>query len=367
MRRRRLTVKNRKKLVMSLVMMLLALALLIGATAGVIALIKGRNKSGELEALDFSPEDSYVSTGSGVLYLSGGKLTYKDISNKKNDFSLTVSTDGVKIAGYGSTAAVYNASAMQIVGASSPVEFSGQVMDVKCGSAHVAALHLSASGTTSLIIYDIKGNLVDEIEFGARYLMNFGFYGGNGSLLWTLELDTSGSVPNSTLTTYDLAKGTTTGVIPIYGQLAERIVMTGSSTYVCGTNSLVRYKDNSEVYRIQVYGWELLDVSTESSKPMFLYRPRSDEGQISTVEIYTVAEEDLANETKRQLQLPEGTFAAYLSGGNVAAFAPDGVSVIASDGTGEKMQFDFTAESAVKLDKTHFLVLGGGGAYLLSL
>ena len=309
----------------------------------------------------------HLPTCSGLLYLVDGQLSYKDLAEKKKDFSIAVASDGIKLAGYNDTAVVYNAAAMQIVGAANPVEFSGQVMEVKCGSSHVAVLHLSAGGTTSLIIYDTKGVLKDEIVFESRYLTDFGFYGEGGSLLWTLELDTTGSIPNSTLTTYDLSKGTTTGVIPIQGQLAERIVMTGSSTYVCGTNSLVRYRDNSEAYRIMVYGWELLDVSTSGQKPSFLYRPRSDEGQISTVEVHTVAEEDVASESKRQLQLPEDTFAAYLSGSRVAAFAPGGVSLIASDGSAETVKFDFTADSAVKLNETNFLVLGTDGAYLVTL
>ena len=367
MRRRKLAVKNMKKLVTRLGLMILALLLIIGLIVGVVALIRGAKKSGDLTPLGFTAENMHLPTGSGLLYLVDGQLSYKDLAEKKKDFSIAVASDGIKLAGYNDTAVVYNAAAMQIVGAANPVEFSGQVMEVKCGSSHVAVLHLSAGGTTSLIIYDTKGVLQDEIVFESRYLTDFGFYGEGGSLLWTLELDTTGSIPNSTLTTYDLSKGTTTGVIPIQGQLAERIVMTGSSTYVCGTNSLVRYRDNSEAYRIMVYGWELLDVSTSGQKPSFLYRPRSDEGQISTVEVHTVAEEDVAGESKRQLQLPEDTFAAYLSGSRVAAFAPGGVSLIASDGSAETVKFDFTADSAVKLNETNFLVLGTDGAYLVTL
>ena len=85
------------------------------------------------------------------------------------------------------------------------------------------------------------------------------------------------------------------------------------------------------------------------------------------MEVHTVAEEDVAGETKRQLQLPEDTFAAYLSGSRVAAFAPGGVSLIASDGSAETVKFDFTADSAVKLNETNFLVLGTDGAYLVTL
>lgn len=367
MRRRRLTVKNRKKLIMRLGLLILAALLVIGLIVGGILLFTGSHSSTELEEMAFSPEDLYIATGTGILSLTDGQLTYRDLSDKGKNYSLSVASEGVKLSGYGSTAVVYNAAAMQIVGASAPVEFSGQVMDVKCGSSYVAVMHISASGATSLLLYNIKGNLRDELSFEGQYLIDFGFYGTEGNLLWTLELDTTGSIPNSTLTTYDLNKGTTTGVIPIQGQLPEHIEMTSASTYVCGTNSLIRYQDSTEAYRILVYGWELLDVSTATGKPMFLYTPRDEDGYLSVAEIRTVAEADVASETKRQIQLQDDAFAAFLSSGRVVSFTPSGAVIAAADGTKEKMEFPFTAESSIKLDETHFLVLGGGSVWMVTL
>ena len=106
-----------KKLVTRLGLMILALLLIIGLIVGVVALIRGAKKSGNLTPLGFTAENMHLPTGSGLLYLVDGQLSYKDLAEKKKDFSIAVASDGIKLAGYNDTAVVYNAAAMQIVGA----------------------------------------------------------------------------------------------------------------------------------------------------------------------------------------------------------------------------------------------------------
>ena len=154
-------------------------------------------------------------------------------------------------------------------------------------------------------------------------------------------------------------------MIPVLQQLPESVLCTANSVFYCGTDSLVRYQGNSEAYRVTVYGWELLDASSASSKPMFLYAPRT-RSELVTAEVVTLAEEDLSGESRVKLQLPEGSFAAFLSNGKVISFAPGGVTKTTTAGKSETTAFEFSADSAEKLAEGRFLVTSGENLYLVT-
>ncbi|MEL7609220.1 MAG: hypothetical protein AAGU74_06910 [Bacillota bacterium] len=346
----------------------LTLAAIAGVVFGALKLFGNAGARAELDALPFTAQEPYVYTGAGFLYLQGGTVNYKDLSDEGKDYSLSVAQQDIRLAGGTNIAAVYSAAAMQIVSATTPVEFSGAIEQVRCGVSHAAALVNDAAGKASLLVYDNTGKLLDELTFADQYLVSFGFFGSAGDTLWTLEMDACGEIPCSTIKTYDIDRMTTTGVLPIQNQLVSDVVMTQSSTFVVGTNHLIRFSrtGNTEAYRLLIYGYTLLDYSVASA-PSFLFKPRG-EADLSLVRLYTVSEGDAAAQTARDFTLPADTLGAFLCGGNVAAVTPDKICLYKSDATPLKtIELEGVAQKAYKLDASKLLIESGGQLSIISV
>lgn len=331
-----------------------------------IKLFKPSGKAASLAALPFSAQSNYEYIGSGFLYQSGNSVNYVDNQDEKKNYSLSVSNADIKLAGGPNIAVVYSQSAMQIVDAPQPAEFTGTVLDVECGSSHAAVLHRSLSDTHTLMVYDAKGVQQDELSFEDQFLVDFGFYGETTDSLWTLTLDTTGSRPVSNITTYDMEKSATTGVLPIQNQLIENIAMTESSIFVVGTNNLIRYarSGNNETYRLLIYGWKLVDQNAK--RGLFLFARRGEEG--STMRLYSVAESDLANEKLQDIQIPAGCIKTFVMDSGVVAVCRDKLVIIQQDGTvKEERKLGIAATDAVKLSATQLAVISGNSVYKLAV
>lgn len=222
----------------------------------------------------------------------------------------------------------------------------------------------------SLQVYDKAGTQTDQMDFPDGELMDFGFAQTQDDTLWTLEMAPAGSLPLSTLTTYNLATNHTTGVMTIQGQLVDQVWFTQNSIFFSCTNNLIRFTrtGNTEAYRLLVYGWELCDVSTAGSTPLFLYRERGATGTSGTVKIYALPEGETASATVSAVQLPAGTLGAFLAGGNLYACTQDTLYVYSSTGKQTNaVALPRTVDRAQRLSETHLLLTGGNGLYVAAL
>lgn len=354
-------------------MLVLVPLLIAGAVFGIISLTKKSGTMGAPTELPFTKSDPYVFTGNGFLYMKGTSLYYKDLVDSKKDYSFIVSASDVKLTASLNISALYNSSAVQIVGAPSPIERTGQILNVRCGSKHVVILREDGNGSTSMQIFDTAGNQKDEIDIpkGTAYIVDFGFTAAAEDVLWTLTVDTASEIPLSTITTYDLAKGSTTGVLTVHHQLIESLQFTQNSIFAIGTNDLIRYNNASEVYRLRVYGWKLLDFSASgaSAKPLFLFAPRNASSALSTVKVYSVAEAEVASDQVMTFQLPENTLSAFLAGGNLVACTGNALYTYAMNGSKSSVELGLTVDGpgAVKLSENRMLLFQGEKLYLASI
>ncbi|MCE5236100.1 MAG: hypothetical protein ABFC62_08995 [Clostridiaceae bacterium] len=368
MQRRRLKAKNKRKTAVRLAFLALGALALIGAVTGlVLALSKGA-ALGAMEALPFSAEATQIFTGNGFLYLADGKLNYFDLNDERKNLSLSTSTTDVRLAASKGIYALYNSSAVQIVGVSFPIEFSGTVQSVRCGSAYVAVYRLDASGNGAIQVFNFKGERQAEsdVDLSGATLVNYGFRSGDDDTLWTLTLDTGSSTPVQTLTTYDLAKTATTGVITVSGELAETVAFTEKSVFAVCTGNLLRFNrtGNAQAYRVIVYGYKYLDASFAGPRPLFLFVPR-DGAKLSSVMLLSVDEADVASERRVFLQLPPNALTAAVANGKLLVYCADAVYVYSEKGTLlSKEAFETPIDAAAKLDDSHMVVTRGGTLYL---
>ncbi|HWS30974.1 MAG TPA: hypothetical protein VN512_12785 [Clostridia bacterium] len=367
MQRRRLKAKNKRKTASRLVLMVLAALVLIGAAVGLALALKGNKTLKASEQLPFSAEATRLFTGSGFLYIADGKLNYLDLSDESKNLSLSVSTADVRLAASKSVYALYNSSAVQIVGVNLPIEFSGTVQSVKCGASHVAVYRLDASGNGAIQVFNAKGERTDnDIDLNAVTLINYGFRSGDDDTLWTLTLDTESSTPVQTLTTYDLAKSTTTGVITISGELTETVSFTEQSVFAACTGNLLRFNrtGNAQAYRVIVYGYKLIDASFNGSRPLFLFVPR-DGASLSSVMLLGVDEGDVASERRVFLRLPQNALTAAVANGKLLVYCADAVYTYSEKGTLLSTEtFETPIEGATKLNDSYMLLKRGSVLYL---
>lgn len=332
------------------------LALLGGLVYLGIKLLAGVGKA-EAAALPFPATQKYAFTGTGFLYQQGGKLLYHGLDDAAREVR-TLEGENFEVAGGKAITVIYHATAMKIVGVTDPIEFNGTVLKVRCGSAHAGVVFQDAQGQLCLQVYNAAGELKDEQVFANQALLDFGFSPGENEALWTLDMDTAGELPASTIKLYNMDKDSITGVFSIQSQAVDRVLITAQSVFVAGTNHLIRYGGSSEAYRLLTYGYDFLDFS--AAGPAFLYVSRNQEG-LSPVRLYLVEEADIANEKLYDISLPADTLCCFLYNSSPVAVTPTAVIVYKATGAvSSTVTLEEPAVAAWKLDNGRVLIETAG-------
>lgn len=366
MRKRRFVIRRKGAALLRIGLLLGALLLLLGAAYGVFTLVRSGGQRMASAQLPFTADTNYTFTGKGFLYMYGDRLYYEDLTDTKKNASYQVSSEGIRLAASPTLSVLYHASAVQIIGVAEPLPIAGQVLDVACGTDHVAILRQDSGGAASLLIFDKSGAQTDQMDFEPGALVDFGFAQTGDETMWTLELSVLGSLPVSTLTTYNLATNHTTGVMSVQDQLVDGVVFTQNSIFLSCTTSLIRFNRTgiTEAYRLLVYGWELYDISTAGGSPVMLYRERGAAGGEGTVKLYTLPEGGVASAMVRDVQLPAGATAAFLAGGKL--YACTAKEMYTYSNTGKLLatqELPRATDSVTKLSDGYILLKSGNGLY----
>lgn len=378
MARRRFKSKNRALTFRRVGLIALILALLVGVAVGIASLAREKDSFGTLADLPFSSEASYVFTGKGFYYIDGEDLVYHDLEDPEAGAkNMKLGTTDVTMCASSSLAALYSGSSLQILGLADVIDAGGTVLGIRCGASHAAVMRQDSAGGAAVIVYDASGTLVDVIEQGASLLVDCGIREtADGDVLWTLMLDSSGSVPVSTITTYTykvdgagVARASMSGVMSVQGQLVDKLVFTAKSIFIAGTSHLIRCDAgvSGEAYRLLTYGYRLADYSTGGAVPLFVYVQREAES-VSRVKLYSAAESGVPEATARELSLPEGTLGFAAAGGKFYAFTES--EMIAYDAKGAllaRYELGFTLTGVKKLDEKRILAQTAGQARLITL
>ena len=368
-KRRKFKLADKKKAALRLALLLAAFVAIAAAVYGLVSLFKNRTVASALTPMGFVLGDNYTFSGSGFLYFSGDKLIYDDIADNKKDTTYKVSTGDVSLAASTGISVLYHDTAVQIIGAQDALVFSGSVRSVACGNTHVAVLREDSGGNVALLIYDKTGTQTDQMDFKTTTPVAFGFSNTADETLWTLEIGVSGSLPVSSVTTYNLSTQRTTGVMTVQSQLIDKVLFTQNSVFLSGTDNIIRYAlpGNSEAYRLVVYGWKLLDYTFFGSAPLMLYAERNAQ-TVGTVKLYQLPEGDVADASIHSVQLPAGTVGMFVAGGKFYACTADTMYVYTAAGKlSTTISLTVSADSVTKLSDSYMLVESGGALYTLSL
>ncbi len=363
--RKRLVARNRRRTITRLLLLLLLGVIVIGGiVAAVLLLTKKGSQQAQLTALPFSSQAEYSYTGSGFLYTTAEGIAYHDIADSNNDYTASVTTGEVKLVGSATAHVLYNAAALKIVGAPDSNSYAELLVDVACGSGHVAALWQDAAGKESIQVLNLTGEQKDLLVFEKQYVVDFGFNTTKNEYLWVQTLDIQSDTPICTIHIYNMTLGSTSGILQIQNQMVERVYFTNNSIFIVGTNQIIRYalENNRDTYRETVYGWKVLDYSNGSS---FLLSPRSS-GTLGLLKVMTLAEADVSSAKQTLIQAPAGAIGAFLLADKLAIVTEK--NVYTYDLSGKRLSeytWDITVSDAKKLDNSTLLIAQeSGGLYL---
>ncbi len=378
MARRRFHSKNKALTFRRVGLMALAAALLVGVALGIAALVRVRDSYGTLSDLPFDSASPYVYTGAGFYYIAGDTLNYYDLADPEDaSKKMKLGTTNVTMCASPALAALYSGNSVQILGVNEIIDAGGTVLGIRCGTSHTAVMRQDAAGNAAVLVYDAAGNFIDMIEQGAELLVDCGLRQTSaGDVLWTLMLDSSGSVPVNTITTYTyevdgagVPRASMSGVLSVQGQLVDRVVFTQKSIFIAGTSHLIRCDAgvSGEAYRLLTYGYRLADVTTAGSVPLFVYVGRDGE-DARRVKLYSAAEGDVAEAHAREVNLPEGTVDFLAANGRFYAFTADAMYVYNASGALEtSYELGFPCDGAARLDEKRVVVESAGEMKLIVL
>lgn len=377
MAKRKLKSVDRAFTIKRLLLILLAAAVLAGGFFGVRAFLKSRASFGSVTSLPFYSEASYAYSDSVFYYADGDKLVIYNPSSPDSSKSMSLGTSDVSVAAANGTAALYSSSAVQIIGTDSIIDVGGQIAFVRCAANHIAVLRMDSAGDYAVLVYNKSGSLVDIIEQGDGIITDCGFYdSSSGDLMWTLILSTSADTPVTTLTTYSYATqgsesvATMSGVISVNSQIVDKVVFTKNSIFISGTEQLIRCDASisGESWRLLTYGYRLSDYSTASTKPLFLFVPRNEDG-MNEAKLYSVEESATSSATARTVQLSDGVHSVMAYSGKMAAFSTDTLYIYTAAGKlSGTYALDFSCVKATKLSENEALCeCADGSLKLLTL
>lgn len=364
--RTKLVARNKRRTILRLLLVLLILLLIAAGVVGVVWLLT-RDSTPTLSPTELPvPADSgYVPTGNGLLYRTSDGVAYYDFSDEDRNYEAPVNAADTRLLGSGDTHAVYNAAALQVIGAEYPLSLSGTIVDADLSAAHIAVLRADAGGAEDVLIFDTDGLQKDQLAFSTQYIVDFGFHTAKNEYFWVETLDTRMGTPVTGIHLYNMTLGSTSGLLQVQNQLIEKVYFTDSSIFLIGTNQIIRYalENNREAYRETVYGWKLVDCAGGT----FLLMPRSAE-QYGSLKLLRCEEGEYSGAKELILQAPAGTKNAFVMGDRLCMVAGDMLHYYSFEGKLlSEARLPAAADNAVKLSGNQLLIESGGGLSLVKI
>lgn len=149
-----------------------------------------------------------------------------------------------------------------------------EIISARLGSHYLAVLY-GEDDNCKARICDMDGRVQDEISFESQVVVDFGFF-SDGSLLWVMSMDTSGTVPTCTVTTYRLSRKSIMGSISDGEQVVYHAQFESDNICLVGEEYIKRYDEvGNEMTdkRTLVYGWFLTEVADTDGTPMLVFVP----------------------------------------------------------------------------------------------
>lgn len=205
--------------------------------------------------------------------------------------------------------------------------FSGSmedtILNARAGKVF-SAVQIGEEHNSSIVILESSGRQVEKIGLANQTVLDFGFF-NNDALFWLMSLNTEGTVPVCTISTYRPGK-LLAGTIEDNQQVLYEVLFQSSQIRAVGTTHIKDFDYTGkeiEANRILVYGWYLMSLDDQAANPMMAFVPvdQSDgAGGISDVRM-------IRGQLEQSVRLPYPAKRVVASGDAIYAFTGQYVMV----------------------------------------
>jgi len=206
---------------------------------------------------------------------------------------------------------------------------SQDVLSARTGQKYTAVL-LAPEHDSTIVLMENGGRQVDRIVFADQTVVDYGFF-SNEALFWAMTLDTSGTVPTCTISTYRPGR-TIAGSIKDKEQLMYRVMFQSAQVVCSGTTHLKVYDYTGvevPARRKLVYGFYLAAVDDISDNPMMAFVPDAQYGGSNTMHDVRMVRSGL----DQMVRMPFGCTKLVAKGNRVYGFSAEGYIMVAEAGT----------------------------------
>lgn len=200
----------------------------------------------------------------------------------------------------------------------------GDIISAKLGSKYLAVLY-GEDDNCKARITDMDGRVQDEIAFESQVVVDYGFF-SDGTLFWVMAMDTSGTVPTCTVTTYRLSRRSMLGSIADGEQVIYHAQFESDNICLVGEEYIKHYDEigNEKVEeRTLVYGWYLMDVADAAVNPMMVFVPETQATNSPLVSDVRLISGNVDN----IIRMPFAAHSLYANGSTLYGFSDSAVMV----------------------------------------
>ncbi len=300
-------------------------------TGLIVILTAGKSLEDTIVDMPFAVSSSHYTIGQNIVYADQDLLTCISPS-LATVWKLRLFSGGLSFTAGNDIIAATGQGVIQVIDTQGKHLFSTQ-LDGEIDSARVgkdmAAVYikqyLDGKTPSYIIVFNLSGEQLFLLDVTDRHVLDYGF-DEKSDALFVLELDATGSVPVSRISTYKPDTQAMTMIKELKDQLISSVYWIDNKIYAVGTSYLTIYGAmNTDVKEIMTYGWMLEDVN-QADDPKFIYVPSSN---TSTYDIARVIR-TFGSEIK--INLPPGVFKILHEGEKIYCFANKKLFVYTGEG-----------------------------------
>jgi len=309
----------------------IVLVTIVLITGLIVILTAGKSLDDTIVDMPFGSASSHYTVGQNIVYADQELLTCISPS-LSTVWKLRLFSGGLDFTANDDIIAAIGQGVIQVIDTQGQHQFStqldGDIESARVGKDMAAVFiqqHLDGKTPSYIIVFSLSGEQLFLLDVTDRFVLDYGF-DEMSDALYVLELDVSGSVPISRISTYKPDTQAMTMIKELKDQLVSAVYWIDDQIYAIGSTYLTVYGSlNSDVQEIMTYGWMLEDVY-QADDPKFIYVPSSSTGTYDIARIVRTSGSEI------KINLPPGVFKILHQGEKIYCFANEKLFVYTGEG-----------------------------------
>lgn len=361
--------ENKKRSRLSWIAVLLLVAVFTGGSFLLAQLLVGNRSTVLTRAtlLPCEPTQNVQPLGNGLVYYDGNLLRRLDGSGNQS-WSCMVGSGADFEAGKNGVAA-WNGTMLTLLDASNGSSLYSGNMEQSILSAHMgskyAAVLTGTENDSTIVVLERAGKQVDQIRFENKTVMDYGFF-SDGAMLWVMTLDTEGTTPMSSISTYRPGRSLA-GTITDADQVIYLVLFEESQIRAVGTTYIKTYDyTGPEITsaRELVYGWYMVDMG-EGDNPTMCFVPMNQaDGALNVNDVRLIR-----GSSERKIRMPFACSDLFMKGSTLYGFSGQYAMICGPEDTKPTVYtLPLTTDRVIGLtDNQSAIIISGDQVYLVPL